>query len=224
MTEGTLSPAGRVTMVAIPSIEEAPLSWKLRNTLRRSFLGGWLKYHGAKAITKLTGIPTLGYKLSLVEIRPDNSRIDYGVVSYKVVTNAGVDYMVDAFVADPSPSSLNTAESPERVGKFNFHALGTGTNAEDVSDVGMQIELTAPDYTAGERTAGNKSEGDTTNEYRTQATTQVAQAVAVTEHGIMNLALLGAGTLLDRSQFAVINLGANSFLQSTYDFTINSGS
>lgn len=211
-------------MVAIPSIEEAPMGWKLRNTLRRSFLGGWTKFHLAKAFSRVTGIPTLGYKLRLVHILPDNSRVDYGIVSYKVVTDAGVDYIIDAFVADPSTTSLGTSETPERVGKFNYHALGTGTNAEDVSDIGMQTELTAPDYTIGERTAGNKSEGDTTNEYRTQATTQVAQAVAVTEHGIMNLALLGAGTLLDRSQFPVINLGGNSFLQSTYDFTVNSGS
>ena len=222
--QGTAGVSGKVTMIAIPSIDEAPTGWKLRNKMRRSFLSGWVKYHGAKAFTRLTGIPTLGYKLRLVHILPNNSRVDYGVVSYKVVTNAGVDYMVDAFVADPSTTSNNTAEIPERVGKFNYHALGIGITAEDVTDTDLVNELTAPDYTSGQRTAGNKSEGDTTNEYRTQATTQVAQAVAVTEHGILNLQSIGAGTLLDRSVFAVINLGANSFLQSTYDFTINAGS
>ena len=137
---------------------------------------------------------------------------DYGIVSRKVVTTVGVGYLVDAF------QNLTELEL------FKYHAIGTGTNAEAVGNTALQTELTT-EYTGNVRATGSQTENGA-NVYRTVGTNTLDSGTpTIAEHGIMDQAATGGGSLLDRSQFTGIALnGANGDgLQSTYDFTVTSG-
>lgn len=144
-------------------------------------------------------------------IRANGEIENLGLISLRVVTTAGVNYIVDAF--------QNTTE----LENLKFHGLGTGTNAEAAGDTALQTELTTqltPDST---RATGTTTEGASANIYRTVATNTVDATVAITEHGIFSQAATGGGTLLDRSVFAAVNLGSGDSLQTTYELTFNSG-
>jgi hypothetical protein len=136
---------------------------------------------------------------------------DLGLVSLKLVTTAGVNFIVDAF--------QNLVE----LELMRFHGIGTGTNAEAVGDVALQTELTTQYNPDSTRATGSLAEGASANIFRTLGTNTVDASVAITEHGILTQAATGAGTLLDRSVFSAINLASADSLQSTYDLTVNSG-
>lgn len=137
----------------------------------------------------------------------------YGTLSTRVVTTAGVGFLVDAF------QNLVELEN------MKFHAYGTGTNAEAAGDTSLQTEETtqyAPDNT---RPTGTTTENGA-NVYRTVGTysPDSGGTRAITEHGILSQAATGGGVLLDRSVFAAVNLVAGSdSLQTTYDLTLTSG-
>lgn len=136
---------------------------------------------------------------------------DLGVVSEHVVTDAGVEAIVDAF--------QNTVE----LETFKFHGLGTDNTAENQTDTALGVELTTqlnPDNT---RATGSTTEGATANVFRTVGTNTFDASVALVEHGIFTSATVGAGTLLDRSVFAVNNLGDGESMQTTYDLTVAAG-
>ena len=139
---------------------------------------------------------------------------DHGIVSRRVVTNAGVGFIVDAF--------QNSVE----VENMKFHGIGTGTNAEAAGDTALQTELTtqyAPDNT---RATGSTTEA-AANIYQTVGTNTLDSGTpAITEHMILSQAATGGGTGLDRSVFSAINLnGANGDgLQSDYRLTLTAGS
>jgi hypothetical protein len=128
---------------------------------------------------------------------------DYGVVSRRLVTNAGVGYIVDA---------LQNLVEPELL---KYHAIGTGTTAEAVGDTALVTELTtqyAPDNT---RATGSQTEA-AANIYQSVGTNTLDSGTpAVTEHMLTR----------DRSVFAAINLnGANGDgLQTDYRWTLNAG-
>lgn len=142
----------------------------------------------------------------------DGSFEDLGLVSCRVVTNAGVGFIVDAF------QNLTELEN------MKYHALGTGTNAEAVGDTSLQTELTTQYSVSGTRPTGTTGEksGDAKT-YETTATITVSATVAATEHGIMSQATTG-GTLLDRSVFSVVNLASTESIAATYQLTFPSGS
>lgn len=126
---------------------------------------------------------------------------DYGTISRRVVTTAGVTFLANAFI--------NTAE-PELM---NWHATGTGTNAEAIGDTTLQTET-------GTRVAGTQS-SPSAGVYRTVATVTYGSALAITEHGI--LSAITTGTLWDRSVFAPINVVNTDSVQYTYNLTITAG-
>ena len=135
---------------------------------------------------------------------------DYGLASLRVVTNAGVAYIVDAF--------QNLVELED----MKYHGLGTGTNAENATDTALQTELTT-EYTGNVRATGTTTE-HAANIYKTIATNTLDSGTpAITEHGVFSAN--AAGTLLDRSVFAAINLvGANGdALQTDYRLTLTAG-
>ena len=135
---------------------------------------------------------------------------DLGCVGTKVVTTAGVGAIVDAF--------QNTVE----LETFNYHGIGTGGTAEAVGDTALVTELTTEYVSDGTRATGTQGENGA-NVYQTVATNTVDAAVAITEHGIFTQATVG-GVLLDRTLFAVVNLGSGDSLQSTYEITFTAGS
>lgn len=156
-------------------------------------------------------LPFLG-QLSLQRVHADGSVDDFGLVSCRVVTNAGVQFIVDAFQALADVSTLK------------YHGIGTGTTAEAATQTALVTEITTQYSTSNTRPTGTTGEqSGQANVYETTATITVSASVAVTEHGIFSRAATGGGTLLDRSVFSVVNLAASESLQATYDLTFSSG-
>lgn len=145
------------------------------------------------------------------KVCPVGQWIDYGRVSTRVVTTAGANFLVDALQGTVEPEILR------------YHALGTGTNAEAVGDTALQTELSTAYNPDSTRATGSLTEGASANIFRSVGTNTLDGSAAVTEHAIVSQAATGGGTVLDRSVFSVINLSSGDSLQSTYDFTINTG-
>lgn len=167
-------------------------------------------------LDRITSTLIIESALSLVHIRFDHRigrfvRDDYGQVGYKVVTTAGVNFIVDAF--------QNTTE----LETFKYHGLGTGSTAEAIGDTALVTELTT-EYTGNVRATGTTTEGASANIYSTVATNTLDSGTpALREHGVFSAS--SAGTLLDRTVFASITLDgtAGDGLQSTYQLTCSAG-
>lgn len=136
---------------------------------------------------------------------------DLGLVSCRVVTDAGVGYLVDAM------QNLVEAEN------MRYHGLGTGTTAESAAQTALVTELTTQYSSSNTRPTGTLGEksGDSKT-FETTATITVSAIVAATEHAIFSQAATGGGVMLDRSLFTVVNLGASESLQATYQLTFPS--
>jgi hypothetical protein len=140
-------------------------------------------------------------ELSAVHLKADGSRVDLGVLSRRLVTDAGAAFIVDAF------QGITELEA------MNYHASGTDTTAEAAGDTALGTEVAS-------RVAGTQSE-PAANQYRTVATIPYSSSLAITEHGVFSAA--AAGTVLDRSVFAAINVVNGDGIQFTYTLTVNSG-
>lgn len=185
--------------------------WHLRNRTRWTFITGLLFNWLAKQFSALTGIPTITSELSLRLFRANGEVVDFGVVSRRVVTDAGVAFLVDDW--DNNGTDLTN---------LNYHGMGTGTNAENVSDTALQTESTTalnPDST---RATGTRSQ-PAANQYRTTGTLTFDASAAITEHGIFSQAATGGGTLWDRSVFSAINVVSGDSIQAQYTCTVSSG-
>jgi hypothetical protein len=188
------------------------MTWTLRNALRGSFIWGLLVNWLAAVFSKLTGVPTITAELAVRVRRADGEWIDYGVVSRRVVTDAGVAFLVDDW--DDSTTDLTT---------FNYHGCGTGTTAENANQTALVTESTTilnPDST---RATGTKSQ-PAANQLRSTGTVTFDGSGAITEHGIFSQAATGGGTLWDRSVFSAINVASGDSISFQYTCTINSGS
>lgn len=135
-----------------------------------------------------------------------------GLASMRVVTTAGVNFLVDAF--------QNTTE----LENFIYHGIGTGTTAENVSDTALETELTTQYIVNSTRATGSATEGASANIFRSVGTNTVDASVAITEHAMMSQAATGGGTAWDRTVFSANNLTNGESLQSTYDGTFTAGS
>ena len=161
---------------------------------------------------KLFNVPTLFGSLRLRKYCLDGQVLDFGLVCTRVVTDVGVEYIVDAFA--------NTVE----LEIMNFHGIGLGSTAENQTDTDIETELTTQYVADNTRASGTTAEGATGEIYQTVATNTVDAAVALREHGILNNVTVGSGVLLDRSVYALINLANGESLQSTYELTFTAGS
>jgi len=131
---------------------------------------------------------------------------DLGVIARKKVTDAFVAHLVD--------SLQNQTSTP--IDTFKYHDSGTGTNAENKTDTALQTPC-------GEaRDTGTQIEGATGNIYKSVATHTYAGSFAITEHGLFSAS--SAGTLMDRSVFAAINVVATDQIEFTYQLTCTSES
>lgn len=178
--------------------------YKLRNW--RSLIKAFFVKLGAD-IAVLMGTLAMYGELRAMLIRADGTRIDLGVLSRKVITDAGVAFLVDDW--DNSATDITN---------MNFHDSGTGTTAEAAS----QTDLITP---AGPttRATGTKSQ-PSANILQTVGTITYSGTLAITEHGIFNQAARGAGTVLwDRSVFSAINVASGDSIQFTYQCTLASG-
>jgi hypothetical protein len=145
---------------------------------------------------------------------PDCDVVPLGLASLKLMTTAGVNYIVDAFIDSPSGNNVEL---------FDFHAIGTGSTAEAVGDTALVTELTTQYNPDNTRATGTPSEGATANIYRSVGTNTVDATAAIVEHMLTTQAATGGGTCFDRSVFSVVNLASGDSLQTTYEATFSSG-
>lgn len=180
-------------------------TWRASNI--RNLTRGVRRVLGARALR----LSNFYGSLYLTHIRADGEITELGLASMRVVTTAGVNFLVDAFQGTVEPEILK------------FHGIGTGGTAEAIGDTALVTESTTalnPDST---RATGSLTEGASANIFRTVGTVTVDASVACTEHGIFSQSATGGGTLLDRSLFSVVNLASGDSLQATYDLTLSAG-
>lgn len=136
---------------------------------------------------------------------------DYGWVGWKVITTAGVNFLVDAW--------QNSVE----LEVLKYHGIGTGSTAEAIGDTALVTELTTEYNPDSTRATGSLTEGASANIFRTVGTNTLdgTPGAALREHGIFSAA--SAGTLWDRTVYSAITLSSGDSLQSTYDATVSSG-
>lgn len=173
----------------------AVLLFKCRNARHR--LRGW-----KAELFHLLGIGTLSELR--IRVRRADGRIDeFGVVSRRVVTDVGVQFIADAF--------MNTVEAEA----MNAHGIGTGGTAEAVGDTALVTEVET-------RVSGTQSK-PAANKYQSQGTITATAARAITEHGLFNSTTVAGSKLFDRSLFSVVNLASGDSIQTTYVVTFTSG-
>jgi hypothetical protein len=146
-------------------------------------------------------------QIEMQKIRRRRYKLDYGILSYRVITDAGVAFLVDDW---------DTAA--QEITNMNYHASGTGAVAEAVGDTALGAEAT----TITDRVAGTKSQ-PAANQLRSVGTQSYTGAGAITEHGLFSVITESSGILWDRSVFAAINVGNGDSIQWTYTCTVNSG-
>lgn len=207
--QGILGPTGDLQVRKIRRSGPG-LGWHLKNRLRWGFIKGWIAKHLVAPFANAWGVMTGIGELELTLIRASGERIHYGVVSYRVITSAGVGFIVDAW--------QNTAELETMI----YHGCGTGTTAEASGDTALVTECTTalnPDST---RATGTQSE-PASNQLRSTGTATFDASAAITEHGLFSQAATGGGTLWDRSVFSAVNVVSGDSIQFQYTATLTAG-
>lgn len=186
-------------------------AWRLKNLPRVSVQ--FVKVMVAVSVARWFGVTTVYGRLSL-RATLNGVVHDLGVASYRVVTDSGVAFIVDAMHASATIANLK------------FHGFGTGTTAEASSQTALVTELTTQYATDNTRPTGSQGEGASANIYSTAATLTPDADCAITEHSVFDQAANSGGTMLDRSKFTSVGLVAatSDSLAATYQFTITSGS
>lgn len=188
-------------------------NWRAR--VRAFFLGsvtfakskdGLIGYQGNLHATKISCMchdPMSHFGLAC----PIGQAVNLGLVSSRLVTTAGANYMRDDF---------NAATGLADITNFNFHDSGTGVVAEAVGD-------TALGFQAGPTTRATGTQSSpATKQYRSVGTIAYTATLAITEHGLFSQSAQG-GTLWDRSVFTAINVVNGDSIQYTYTLTISDG-
>ncbi len=188
-------------------LPDAVNQWRRRNA--RHLLRGARRIALARALR----LPHFYGQLWLAVTRGDGTVEPLGLASMRVVTNAGVGFIVDGF------QNLVELEN------MKYHGFGTGTTAEAATETALVTEETTQYNPDNTRPTGSTTEG-AANVYRTVATYSPDSGAtrAITEHGVFSQAATGGGVMIDRSVFAAVNLVAGSdSLQATYDLTFTAG-
>lgn len=138
-------------------------------------------------------------------ISKDGKELGVRRVKNKKVTEAFVAHLVEVL--------KGTTASVDTVVDYKWHAQGISTAAESSAHTALQSETTR-------RGAGTQIQVSS-NQYRSVQTTTFVAARAITEHGLLTAS--AAGTLMDRTLFAVINAGAGDKIEYTFTITFNAG-
>lgn len=171
------------------------MAYKFRNI--RAMMIGWRQNFQA-----ILSLGVLATSLSFVVIHNGVAR-DLGVVSRRIVTTAGVNYLASTFTGTGAPAN------------FNYHDAGTGTTAAAIGDTAMQTAY------GGARATGTQS-NPSANIYRSVGTVSFTSTLAITEWGIFSAS--SAGTLLDHFVFSAINVVNGDSIQGTFNLTLTAGS
>lgn len=208
----SLNPSGDLSVKRIQA-QQAPLSWRVRNTLRWNYAWGYLVNWLAKQFSRLTGAVTITSELALRKRLAGGEWVDYGIVGYRLVTDAGVGYLVDDF---------DNASGGADVSLFNFHGVGTGTTAEGAGDTALVTESTTILTSNSVRATGTRSQ-PAANQFRSTGVVSFDGSGAITEHGLFTDADVGEGVLWDRTVFSAVNVSSGESLSAQYTVTVNSG-
>lgn len=129
-------------------------------------------------------------------------------IAHGCVTDAFVAFVVDAMIP-------NGGAQLALLDDFKYHDSGTGVGAEAAGDTALGTPW------GGARDTGTQLEGATANIYKSVATTTYDGDYAITEHGLFNVG--AAGTLMDRTKFAAVNVSNTEKIEFTYQLTLSSG-
>ena len=181
----------------------------IRGNRKRSVVAICLQRLSNARHALIDGAPVLYAELKARHyIAAENRWKDLGVVSRKAVTTEFVNLLVDELQA--------SAPTHTRFFDFKFHDCGTGTTAENASDVALVTPY------GGARTSGTQVEGASANIYRSIGTIAFTSTLAITEHGLFNAAS-ATDELMDRSVFTAINVVNGDSIQFTYELTCTAG-
>lgn len=212
-TSGAVWPARELSLAEIAhhglprhGLDERVNAWRTANF--RHLWRGARRVLTARALR----LATMYGSLYATHIKADGQVLHLGLASMRVVTTAGVNFLVDALQGSVEPEILR------------YHAVGTGTNAEASADTALQTESTTILTVDSTRATGTLTEGASANIYRTVGTVSFDGSGAITEHGIFSQAATGGGTLLDRSVFSAVNVVNGDSIAFTYDLTLPAGS
>ncbi len=202
MNQGLVTTKGDLTMKVIRATKPS-WAWVLSNRFNLSYIKGWIAENIGMPVAKAFGLFTAIGKLEAVLIKTDGTKIRYGVLSRRVVTDAFVAFVVDQLQTETSV-----------FGDFKFHDSGVGSTAEAAANTAMET-------TDGESRATGTQTESAANAYRSVGTISYTTTKAITEHGLFNDAT--AGTLMDRSVFSAINVVSGDSIQFTYTLTLTAG-
>ena len=172
---------------------------------------------------RILGIPHFYGQLYLATIAPSGQRTELGLASMRVITDVGVEFIVNCFMG------LSTASN------MKYHGFGIDGTIEVQANTKLISELTTEYNPANTRPAGTATLGDDgaggpplKNVFRTKGLLTPTDSVTLVEHGIFSQASPTGGTpvggyLLDRSVFTPYNLIESFSLEATYDLTLNAG-
>ena len=199
--------------IAKSDLAERLRFWTPRTDLGRSIREA-IRYLPAELahelLDRVQRIVIVQSKLEGVLLRPGRAPEYLGILSEKLITDAGVAYLASCFD--------NTAE-PEN---FKYHGYGTGTTAEAAGDTALVTELTTEYAVNSTRPTGTNNHSSNTFSSVATLSPDSGGTLAITEHGLFSAS--SAGTLWDRSKFAAVNLvAASDSLETTYTGTLTSG-
>jgi hypothetical protein len=186
---------------------------------RALILGSKITVKGktAKALAKFAKTDTKGIlvdvfgRLDAKVIRGNGDIVDLGCLGKRVVTTAFVNYLRD---------DLANAAGGADISTFKYHGCGTGNTAEAIGDTALVTECTTalnPDSTRAVGTQVNS----VAKTYSSVGTLTFDASAAVVEHGLFSAA--SAGTLMDRTVFAAINVASGDSIQFTYSLSLSDG-
>lgn len=199
---GKMAMAGKLGVKVIRA-KGPGLAWKLDNYLRWSFIKSLIGVYVVVPLGRMFGILTGYGKLEARLIRADGSVVNYGLLSYRVVTTAFVNYVTDQLQTETST-----------FGDFKYHDSGVGTTGAAVGDTDIET-------TDGESRATGTQTESSANVYQSVGTVSYTTSKAITEHGLFNAST--SVTLMDRHVFSAINVVNGDSIQFTYSLTLTAG-
>jgi hypothetical protein len=182
----------------------ASVAWYIKNWMRLQQIKSLLGVFIFAPLARRFGICTVYGKLEATHIKASGEQVRYGVLGYRVVTTAFVNFLVDQLQTETS-----------EFGDFKFHDSGVGTTAENASDTDIET-------TDGESRATGTQTEDDADDYQSVGTISYTTTKAITEHGLFSQ--VTGGTLMDRTVFSAINVVNGDSIQFTYTINFPAGS
>lgn len=194
-----------VTLGSPPRPTDEVVAWRAANVPHLA------RGHERVVTARSNGLPHIYGLLWLSKRQRDGTIVDYGLASMRLVTNAGLTWLVQCFLGEEDILSLQ------------YHGIGASDIPESPEDEDLVDELGQNYPIEDLRAVGSSTEvNDTT--FRSVGNCQVADDVSVREHGVFTHGTVGQGVLFDRSTFTTVPLEAGEAIQMTYDLVLSAGS